>query len=139
MPALVVARAGKPSASTRRAETASHTFARTRIGGALWSSRRRAALSLMSDAGPGRVGLDRRPFFHQLVVALVRARADLLIRLADFAADVRELIDEHLIFVRTGLRRQAIPERLQRRVAPFRRHRGPHLRRERARLRQAVA
>src|SRR5262245_724527 len=53
-----------------------------------------------------RLRLDRRPLLQQLVEPLVRAGADFLIRAADFASDVRHLVDEHLVFVRTGLRHQ---------------------------------
>src|SRR5438874_908647 len=65
-----------------------------------------------------RVGFDRRPFLHQLIEPFVGARADFLIGAADLASDVRHLVDEHLVFVRTGLRRQPGPDGLQRGLIP---------------------
>ena len=54
------------------------------------------------------VGFQRRPLFHQIVEALVGARADFLVGLRDLAADVRQLIDEHLVFVRAALGDEAL-------------------------------
>src|SRR5215510_16105176 len=60
-----------------------------------------------------RVRLDRHPLLLQLIEAFERTRADLPIRLADLATDIRQLIDEHLIFVGTGLRHQTVQHALQ--------------------------
>src|SRR4029453_10270310 len=87
-----------------------------------------------------RIHLDRRPLFLQLVETLERARADLLIRLADLAADVRQLIDEHLILVRTGLRDETVQHALKPGlVAAFLLNGLPHARRKLARFGQLIA
>ena len=51
-PALVVAIAGKPSASNTRALAASHAFGMTKIGGVLCSARSRSAASMPHSIGP---------------------------------------------------------------------------------------
>src|SRR5207302_1126032 len=42
-------------------------------------------------------GFDRGPVLHELVEPIVGADADSLVGLSDLAADVRQLIDEHLV------------------------------------------
>ena len=59
-------------------------------------------------------GFDGLHFLDQVVEALTRVRADLLIRPAFGAGDVAELIDQHALFVRAGGRDEPRPQRLQR-------------------------
>src|SRR4051812_40420959 len=72
----------------------------------------------LTDSAQRRLGLrlERSPLLHQLIEALEGADAKLLIRLADLAVHVGQLIDEHLIFIRTALRGQAIPNRVELRL-----------------------